>query len=123
MKEQGIEKFGRLIDQNIEQGRYLSDRIAQEPSLQQVAPRPINIVCFRHVGAGGSEEVLKNRNIEIMLRIQESGLAVPSDTTVQGVHCLRVAINNHRTVGDDLEFLVAETVRLGDAIVGEEGTG
>ena len=113
LTEQGIEKFGRLIDQNIEQGRYLSDRIAQEPSLQQVAPRPINIVCFRHVGAGGSEEVLKNRNIEIMLRIQESGLAVPSDTTVQGVHCLRVAINNHRTRMEDLDLLVDEVVRIG----------
>ncbi len=51
-----------------------------------------------------------------MLRLQEQGTAVISDTTVHGEHCLRVAINNHRTVRDDLQMLVRETVKLGNAI-------
>ncbi|MDP3860733.1 MAG: hypothetical protein Q8Q63_04025 [Phaeovulum sp.] len=62
---------------------------------------------------GISEAVLKLRNTEIMLRMQETGVAAVSDTTLHGHHCLRAAINNHRTVRDDLAFLAAEVVRIG----------
>lgn len=116
LKEQGLAKFGRLIDQNIAQGAYLAERIAAEPELELMAPAPINIVCFRFRGKGGSEPALKALNTEIMLRIQESGLAVPTDTTVHGRHSLRAAINNHRTRREDLDLLVAEVLRLGRAL-------
>ena len=66
---------------------------------------------------------LKALNTEIMLRLQEEGIAAVSDTTVRGRHCLRVAINNHRTRSDDLQLLVRETVRLGDEIAGGDGVG
>jgi aromatic-L-amino-acid decarboxylase len=59
----------------------------------------------------------KKVNTEIILRLQEEGIAALSDTTVHGEHCLRVAINNHRTRRDDLERLIRETLRLGDEIV------
>jgi len=51
-----------------------------------------------------------------MLEVQESGLAVLSDTTVQGRHCLRVAINNHRTRREDLDLLVSDVLRIGRRI-------
>ncbi|MDX8433065.1 amino acid decarboxylase [Mesorhizobium sp. M4B.F.Ca.ET.215.01.1.1] len=113
LKEHGVEKFGRLIDQNIAQGRYLAGLIAAEPALELTAPVTINIVCFRHRGGGLSGEQLKALNTEIMLRLQEEGIAALSDTTVHGQHCLRVAITNHRTRREDLELLVAETLRIG----------
>ena len=116
LKEQGALKFGRLIDQNIAQAAYLSGLIAAEPQLELTAPVPINIVCFRFVGKGGDEKRLKAINIEIMLRIQEGGTAVPSDTTVHGKHCLRVAINNHRTRREDLDLLIREVIRIGQVL-------
>jgi aromatic-L-amino-acid/L-tryptophan decarboxylase len=63
------------------------------------------------------EEALKALNTEIMLRLQEAGIAALSDTTVHGAHCLRVAICNHRTPRDDLDLLVKEIVRLGHQIL------
>jgi aromatic-L-amino-acid/L-tryptophan decarboxylase len=116
LKEHGIEKFGRLIDQNIAQGHYLSALIEAEALLELVAPTNINIVCYRYRPDGMDAEKLKAINTEIMLRLQEEGTAVISDTTVHGEYCLRVAINNHRTRRDDLELLVRETIRLGDEI-------
>lgn len=121
LKEHGVEKFGRLIDQNIAQGHTLAGLIEAEPALELTAPTSINIVCFRYRGDGraGDEltgEALKALNTEIMLRLQEEGIAVLSDTTVHGQHCLRVAINNHRTRREDLDLLVRETVRLGKEI-------
>lgn len=114
LKEHGIEKFGRLIDQTIAQGHYLSRMIAREPRLELLVPATINIVCFRYRPAEAeSEEALKALNTEIMLRLQEQGIATLSDTTVGGRHCLRVAINNHRTRTSDLDLLIGEILRLG----------
>ncbi len=113
LKEHGAEKFGRLIDQNIAQGHYLDGLIASEPLLESVAPATINIVCFRYHPPDLDEVALKHLNLEIMIRLQEDGIAAISDTTVRGKHCLRVAINNHRTRRSDLDLLVREIVRLG----------
>ena len=113
LKEHGVEKFGRLIDQNVAQARYLAGRIEAEPRLELMAPAPINIVCFRHRLPGADETALKAFNTEIMLRLQEAGTAVLSDTTLHGRHGLRVAIANHRTRQADLDLLVAEVLRLG----------
>jgi aromatic-L-amino-acid decarboxylase len=116
LKENGAGKFGRLIDQNIEQARYLAKRITGDTRLELVAPVALNIVCFRYAGGLSGEAELKSLNTEIMLRIQESGLAVASDTTVAGRHCLRVAINNHRTQRCDLDLFLDEVVRIGDSL-------
>ncbi|MER9598402.1 aspartate aminotransferase family protein, partial [Mesorhizobium sp. M0244] len=116
LREHGIEKFGRLIDQNIAQGHYLGALIEAEPALELAAPANVNIVCFRYRADGLDGGRLKALNTEIMLRLQEEGIAAISDTTVHGQHCLRVAINNHRTRRDDLDLLVRETVRLGQEI-------
>ena len=58
-----------------------------------------------------------------MLQMQEIGAAAISDTTVHGVHSLRVAINNHRTNTEDLDILIRETIRLGGAIDGNDRSG
>ncbi|MBW4656698.1 MAG: aminotransferase class V-fold PLP-dependent enzyme [Kaiparowitsia implicata GSE-PSE-MK54-09C] len=113
LQEHGIEKFGRLIDQNIAQAHRLSRLIEQESLFELVAPTSINIVCFRYRSPGLDSAARKALNIEIMLRLQEEGIAALSDTTVHGEHCLRVAINNHRTRREDLDVLVQETLRLG----------
>jgi glutamate/tyrosine decarboxylase-like PLP-dependent enzyme len=121
LKEHGVEKFGRLIDQNIAQGQYLSELIRSEPRLELIAPTCINIVCFRfrpvRLAGDMTADALKALNTEIMLRLQEKGIAAVSDTTVHGEHCLRVAINNHRTRREDLDLLVRQTVRLGHEVM------
>ena len=66
--------------------------------------------------AGASEAQLKALNTELMLQLQETGIAAPSDTTLRGKHCLRVAINNHRTRREDLELLVRESARIGQKL-------
>lgn len=112
-KEHGVKKFGRLIDQGIAQARYLSQQITQEPMLELMAPTVIDIVCFRFNPGGLDEAALRGLNIEIMLRLQESGIAAVSDTTIHGHHCLRAAICNHRTRRTDLDLLVQEVLRIG----------
>lgn len=116
LKEQGVEKFGALIDQHIAMGQYLAALVRADARLDLMAPVAINIVCFRYVGNGGTEAELKALNTEIMLRVQESGIAVLTDTTLAGRHSLRAAINNHRTMRADLDILIGEVLRWGDAL-------
>ncbi|ASJ70357.1 L-2,4-diaminobutyrate decarboxylase [Granulosicoccus antarcticus IMCC3135] len=119
LREHGVKKFGRLIDQDIAKAAYLSALIEQATQLRLLFPTSINIVCFLFDPGGRSKDELKALNTEIMLRLQEEGTAVLSDTTVHASHCLRAAINNHRTLPEDLHLLVAETLRIGNSLIGD----
>lgn len=110
LKEQGAAKFGRLIAQDIGFARYMAAKVEVHPLLELVAPVDLNIVCFRHVAA--DEDAARRLNTEIMLRLQERGLAVPSDTTVQGRHGLRCAFNNHRTRRADIDGFLDDVLRI-----------
>ena len=116
LREHGVKKFGRLIDQDVAKAAYLSERVEDSEKLRLLCPTNINIVCFLYDPGGKSEDELKVLNTEIMLRLQEDGTAVLSDTTVRGSHCLRAAINNHRTLPEDLDVLVTNTQRIGNSL-------
>jgi glutamate/tyrosine decarboxylase-like PLP-dependent enzyme len=108
LRHHGVETFGRILDRNIAQARYLTRLVEAEPTLALMAPTASTIVCFRHDPGGMDEEALRAHNREIMLRLQESGVAVLTDTTLRGRHALRVAICNHRTRNEDLDLLLNE---------------
>lgn len=119
LKEHGTAKFGRLIDQNIEQARYFTEAVEAQPNLTLMAPTVLNIVCFRHDPGGMDEAGLRALNTEIMLRLQEAGIAALSDTTVKGRHCLRMAICNHRTRREDLNLVMSEGQRIAGEVFQE----
>lgn len=116
LKEHGVAKFGRLIDQDLAHARYLTGRIEAAPGLELCFPTSINIVCFRYNPGDLPEKALENLNTEIMVRMQEAGVAAVSDTAVRGRHCLRAALNNHRTTRADLDTLVNEVTRQGQLL-------
>ncbi len=117
LKEHGVAKFGRLIDQNIAQARYLTEMVIEDPELELVAPTTINIVCFRYKPAELTAGALEALNTEIMIRLQESGTAALSESTVKGRHCLRAALCNHRTRRRDLELLLKQVKSVGAEIL------
>ncbi len=118
LKHHGVERFGQLIDRNIDQARYLTARVGSDPSLKLLAPTATSVVCFRFDPGGLDEERLRALNTEILLRLQESGLAVPSETTLRGRYCLRAAFCNHRTRRSDIDDFAAAVTRLGNELLG-----
>ena len=78
-----------------------------------------NIVCFRYAPRGMDGDVLNSVNQEVLLRLQETGVAVPSSTVLRGRYALRVAIVNHRSRQEDFDALAAAVVRLGAEILRE----
>ncbi|MHB0988363.1 MAG: pyridoxal phosphate-dependent decarboxylase family protein [Bellilinea sp.] len=119
IKEQGVHKYGRMMEQNVAQVRYLTERVDREPELERIAPVQLNIVCFRYNPGGMDEESLNELNKELLIRLHESGVAVPSYTTLKGKYALRVANTNQRSRLEDFDILVDETLRLGRQLTQE----
>ena len=84
IKTEGIEKYGRIIQQNVDQARYLADLIEATPELEILAPVPLNIVCFRFNDGSGNDEAIDALNHELLIRLQESGLAIVTATKIHG---------------------------------------
>lgn len=99
----GTEALGAAISRNCAQALALADMIDAAPSLERLAPVASSVVVFAHVDGDAVTQ-------EIVLRLQESGLAAPSLTTVNGRRAVRVNITNHRTTVEDLRVLVAGCV-------------
>ena len=116
-KTHGIDAFARLIEQNVNQARYCAALIEADPDLELVAPVPLNIVCFRFAPKEANRETLNQVNEEILVRIQESGLAVPSGTRIGDRFALRVAITNHRTKTEDFDLIVKAVSKLGSEVL------
>lgn len=115
LKADGMEKYAQLIQQNIDQANYLAERVKNTPELELVVPVFLNIVCFRYIADGLSEEKLKDLNNQILWQLWSSGL-IPSDTTLNGKYTLRVCITNHRSKREDFDCLVNEMVQIGNSL-------
>ena len=119
LKAHGVRAFARLIEQNVAQARYLADLVTAHPRLELLAPVPLNVVCFRYVASGLDATRLDALNRELLMQVQESGVAVPSHTLLGGRFALRVAVTNHRSRREDFDVLVRSVVETGDALVGD----
>lgn len=106
----GADQLGRSIDGSCQLARYLAGRILVQPELELLAPVTLNIVCFRHRDSGPEVDQL---NAAIVADVQQSGLAAPSATTVNGQLAIRCAIVNHRTRQADIETLLRAVLDSG----------
>lgn len=113
IKEHGLDRFGRMMDRNVAQAHDLARRIAAELRLELLAPVVLDIVCFRHRFSGADDATHNALNKEILLRLQERGIAAPSATVLHGRYCIRVAIANHRSTDADFAALVEAVLAIG----------
>jgi aromatic-L-amino-acid/L-tryptophan decarboxylase len=107
LKAHGVDALVEMVEKNVEQAQYLVRLVEASSKLELAAEAPLNIVCFRYRGANDQE------NKEILMRLQESGVAVPSSTVVDGRFAIRVAITNHRSKREDFDLLVETVERIG----------
>ena len=116
-KEHGIDRFATLVRQNVEQARHLERLVRESAELELLAPVPLNIVCFRYRGDGTlSDAELDALNDELLVRLHEKAVAVPSTASIRGRKAIRVAITNHRTRREDLDLLVERALGIANEI-------
>jgi aromatic-L-amino-acid decarboxylase len=118
LKEHGAAKYGRLVQQNIDQANYLAALVEASPSLELALPVSLNVVCFRYVHPDLGDAALDDLNKRIEIELQERGIAVPSTVALKGRNCLHVAVTNHRSRREDFDLLVREVVRVGGELAG-----
>lgn len=119
LKADGVDKLVRIIEQNVAQTEYLATRVQAEADLELLAPAPLNIACLRYAPAEVPDELLNAMNEEILLRLQESGVAVPSSTVLEGRFAIRVANVNHRARKDDIDTMLDGILHIGNAVRAE----
>jgi len=118
LRTEGLDKFRRLIEQNVQQARYLTQLVETTPELELLAPTQLNIVNFRHRGPGLGAKDKDSLNERILIALQERGIAAPSSTILKDRFSIRVCIVNHRTRREDLEALVAAALAIGVEFAG-----
>ncbi|MBS2015327.1 MAG: amino acid decarboxylase [Deltaproteobacteria bacterium] len=111
LRAYGVDKLARMIEQNVAQAEHLASLVRNDEELELLAEPQLNVVCFRF--RAGDDEV----NEEILLRLQERGIAVPSGTRLGGRFAIRVANVNHRSRREDFEALVRAVKELGREIL------
>lgn len=116
IKEHGLDRFGRMMARNVEQAQYLGRLIEAHPMMELMAPIGLDIVCFRYNAGGLDGDALNELNKEVLIELQEQGIAAPSYTTLNGHYCLRVAIANHRSTTADFDALVEAVAQLGETL-------
>ena len=114
LKTYGTEKLGAMIARTCALAQYMEARILAEPRLELLAPVQLNIVCFRYRAddanlVGKANEI----NDAVVIDIQESGIAAPSTTVLDGQLAIRAAIVNHRTDTCDVDALIAAVLEFG----------
>lgn len=107
IKAYGKEQLGRVVANTCVLARYLGARVEATPELELLAPVSLNVVCFRY-RCKNADEV----NAAIIADLQESGIAAPSATTINGHIAIRTAIVNHRTNRGDIDRLLEAALRF-----------
>jgi len=105
----GLDQLGAAISRTCRVARHLEMRVAADARLELLAPVQLNIVCFRY--RGDEADVL---NAAIVADLQESGVAAPSTTRIDGRLAIRAAIFNHRTRECDVDALVDAVLQHGN---------
>lgn len=110
IKVYGSDKLGRIISHTCALAQYMKQRIEADTRLELLAPVALNIVCFRYRSADADRV-----NANIVVALQESGIAAPSTTTINGHLAIRAAIVNHRTNASDIDALINAAIEFGEA--------
>jgi aromatic-L-amino-acid/L-tryptophan decarboxylase len=119
LKAEGVDRLTTSIEQNVRQARYLASAVDASPYLERLAPVPLNVVCFRYAPRGAAPADWDAVNQEIVLRLQERGIAIPSGTIVSGRFAIRVANVNHRSRQADFDTLLDAVIDLGNGVTAE----
>lgn len=112
----GVDHFASIIRRNVEDSRRFAAAVQAHPDFELLAPAPLNIVCFRYTRPDTDLDAF---NRELLLRLQESGIALISSTVIGGRFALRLANVNHRSSPADFSLLLETLARLAGQQTGD----
>jgi len=121
LQQVGREAYLQMISENIRLAQALYRRLAAQPDLQPFSCG-LSIATFRYLphdlspGSAQVEAYLNKLNLELLKRLQSSGIAYLSNATLREAFVLRACIVNFRTTVEDIELVVDLVARLGSEV-------
>jgi glutamate/tyrosine decarboxylase-like PLP-dependent enzyme len=112
-KEHGTRRLGEAIAENCRQAARLAARIEAAADVKLAAPVALNIVCCRFDDGSRPPDELDALNAAIVVDVQQSGIAVPSSTRIDGRTVIRINLTTHRVTDADLALLLDAIVESG----------
>jgi aromatic-L-amino-acid/L-tryptophan decarboxylase len=118
IRQLGKEGYVRMLSDDCNLAMELFQAVQKKEELEALTCN-LSITTFRYVprdlnsGKAGVEEYLNRLNFELLRRLQNSGLAYPSNAVIHGKYALRVCIVNFRTTLADVRELPEIVLRLG----------
>jgi glutamate/tyrosine decarboxylase-like PLP-dependent enzyme len=107
LKAEGTIKIGAVIEQNVAQARRFATELSTIPEFVIEAPVSLNVVCWRANPPGSTPEQQDALNRELLVHLQETGVAICSSTMLHDRFVIRLAVANHRSRWEDYKLLLA----------------
>jgi len=129
LKQYGVKKYGRLIDQNVNLARYMEALVHDSSDFEALAPSSLSIFCFRYfpedlrqkyhradrLQQEKIDEYLNSLNRAIGKAMYTDQRVVLSGTILGNRFVLRACIVNFRTTKKDVKEIVEILRELGAA--------
>ena len=105
IRSYGVEGLQQLLRKHIALAAEFRSWVEAEPGFEVLAPSPFGLVCFRHrpeAVADGAD--LDAHNRALLARVNASGSAYMTHTSLQGKFALRLVVGQWRTERSDVEL-------------------
>ncbi|MGI9605268.1 MAG: pyridoxal-dependent decarboxylase [Acidimicrobiales bacterium] len=106
IRSHGAEGLARFVRSHVAMAQDLAERIDEHASYEVVAPTPLSLVTFRHLGGDAENERIRDA-------INESGDAYITHGVLNGTVVLRASVGAVRTEQRHVDALFAMLERLG----------
>ncbi|MEO1447990.1 MAG: pyridoxal-dependent decarboxylase [Bacteroidota bacterium] len=97
LRHYGAEGIRAVLQQHMDWATELEGWVNEHPDFKQMAPRSLNLVCFRYAPAGQSNTAELDRLNQVLLQqLNASGKIYLTHTKVKGAYTLRLVIGQSR---------------------------
>ena len=127
LKQYGIQKYGRMIEQNVNLAKYLEVLIDESFDFETLTPASLSVCCFRYFPGDLREKYregdtsekdkidtyLNRLNLSIARAMRSGHRALLSSTMLRDKFVLRACIINFRTTKKDIQDIIEIVRELG----------
>ncbi|HYG68399.1 MAG TPA: pyridoxal-dependent decarboxylase, partial [Anaeromyxobacteraceae bacterium] len=108
LMDEGAGGLRARVRRDLENARWLAERVDEAPEWERLAPVPLQLVCLRHVPEGVRDEaMLAEHNAALAARVNGGGRAYVTPAVVKGRQLIRVSVGAERTERRHVEALWA----------------
>lgn len=116
LKAAGRTGYRDIVERCCANAAGFASWIESTPGLELVAPAPLNIVCFRYVVPGLSDDETDALNRAAVTALQADGRAFVTGTVWNGRAAIRAAFDNWATTSADVAVLQDVVCEVGDQL-------